>query len=301
MNGVRLVLSLLLVVFPATTLPAVRATRHPRAWAHVLTISLGSGFVLVVASLTHATLPLVFATVGLTHLAAACRALGGHLFHGAAWFSLIAGGTTALVLGGAARGVRAAVGVNNGLIRSARLASTTSVGGQQATLLPMSQPWAAAVPGSAPGVVVSPALISSLGHDELDAVIRHEMAHLEHHHARFLFLGVAVTRGLWFLPFIGRSATALRLSLERWADESASRGSMESRSSVSSALRKLATVAPSLSAGDRIRALESTEAMSQRHEWGWPTAISALVPLAMALVVTLVVHLSHVLELAGGG
>lgn len=299
MNGTRLMLSLLLVGFPAMALSAVRRTSRPRAWAHVLAISLGSGFVLVMASLLHAALPLVFAILGFPHLAAACRAMGGHLFHAAVPFNVFAGGLALMVGAGAMRGVVLTVRAQSGLRQSARLAKTTSVGGHVAVLLPLGQPWAMAVPGIASGVGISASLIAALERRELDAVVRHERAHLEHHHVRFLLLGTAVTSGLWFLPWMKQAALALSLSLERWADESASAGSRRTRTDVSSALRKLSIILPSESAKYRIEALETDMPDTHHHEWGWPTAVSALVPLALALTITLLIHLQQVVAAAG--
>lgn len=301
MNGARLLLSLMLVASAAAVLPAVRSTRRPRAWALVLAVSLGAGFVLLEASLIHASLPFAFDMLGLDRLAAACRALGGHLFGGAAPFGAFAG-VFALVIGlQAMRGVSATVRAHSALRHGASGMPSTAIAGYETAFLPLSHRWAVAIPGGSPQVLLSPSLVGALRHRELDAIVRHEMAHLHHRHVRFLLLGTAVRSGLWFLPWIERATTALRLALERWADETAASSSSEDRASVRSALHKLASIAPSALASYRINALETPpmEAVGRR-EWGWSTAASGTVPLALALAVTLVLHILQVVAVAAG-
>lgn len=299
MNGVRLVLSLFLVGLPAILLPAVRRTRRPRAWAVVLSVFLGAGFVLVELSLIHAALPLGFTLLGLHSLAEACRSLGGHLLGDPAPFGAFAGLLAVAIgvnaFGGVLRSLRAAAelrrGVSGGFV--------TAVGGHSASFLPLGQRWAVAVPGGSPPVLLSNSLAEELEYRELTAVVRHEMAHLQHHHVRFLLLAAAVGEGLRFLPWSRRAVTSLRLALERWADESASARSSEARADVRSALRKLISISPSALARDRLTALEEARHEGGReHEWGWPTAVSAMIPLVLGLTVTLVVHLTQVIQVA---
>jgi hypothetical protein len=301
-NAARLGLSLLLVALPAAALPAVRRTKRPRAWTSVLAVSLGAGFVLVEISLIHAALPLVFTLLGLDHLAEACRALGGHLFGDPTPFGVFAGLLAMLIGVNAYRGVTRSIRANSQLRLGASHGEVTAVGGQRAVFVPMGQRWAIAVPGGTPPVLLSTSLAGKLEQKELLAVVSHEMAHLEHHHLRFLLLGMAVSEGLSFLPWSRRSMTSLRLALERWADESASARSSEARAHVKSALRKLASMAPSALAGYRLTALEEDGLQTTgKHEWGWPTAASATVPLVLGLTVTLVLHLVKVTQMAGLG
>ena len=95
--------------------------------------------------------------------------------------------------------------------------------------------------------------------------------------------------------------TSLRLALEEWADEAAAPTS-EDRANVRSAIRKLASMTPSALAGYRLNALEERDHRRGRgHEWGWPTAASATIPLMLGLTFTLVTHLIQVIEMAGAG
>lgn len=299
MNGARLVMSLLLVGFPALVLPVVRRAAKPKWWAIVLTASLGAGFVLVEASLIHAALPAAFSLLSMDELAAACRALGGHLFGATPAFA----GLAAIVA--TSSGVKAALGgvqtmrMHASLRHGAAHASRTAIGGHVTALVPLTNHWAMALPGPSPQILVSDTLVATLQVPELDAVVRHEAAHLRHHHLRFLLLGTVVGSGLWFLPWTRRATRALNLALERWADEEATSGSTEGREHVRSALRKLSQLTPSALAGDRISALETVAGDGEGATTSsWPAAASVVVPLALALALTLVHHLLQVIEVA---
>lgn len=297
MNGTRIVLSLLLVAFPALTLPLVRKTGNPKRWAIVVTASLGAGFVLVEASLIHAALPAVFSLLGMDELAAACRSLGGHLFGATPAFAAVA----AVVA--ASSGIRAVLGwvktvrIHSSLRLGATQATRTAIGDHEAVLVPFSNRLAMALPGPSPQILISDTLVAQLHVSELKAVVRHEAAHLRHHHLRFLLLNAVVGSGLWFLPWIRRATRTQMLALERWADEEASSGSSEEREQVRSALRKLSELAPSALAGDRIAALETT-AGEGAAVLSWSAAAWTVVPLALALALTLVQHLLQVIEVA---
>lgn len=299
MNGTRLLLSVALVTFPAVAFPAVRKTSRPRAWTIAIAGSLGGGLALIEASLIHASLPLVFSSFGLDRLAQACRALGGHVLGAVSPVGVLAGlAAVVIAVAGftrAAATLRAQAAIRSGVV----LGDVTAFGEHEAILLPMAERLAVAVPGATPRVVLSSRLVQLLKRPELDAVLRHEMAHIRHHHLRFLLLAQAVGSGLRFLPWARRSTQALRLALERWADEDAAAMSAEERAHVRSALDKVAGLGPSAFAADRLRALGPPEVGRVRVQaWAWATAATATLPIAMGLSITLVTHLNRVAHLA---
>jgi hypothetical protein len=263
----------------------------------VTVCSIGAGFVILVAGLIHAALPLVFSLVGADGLAAACRRLGGHLFGASPVFGAGAGLLALTVAVRAMIGVGASVQANARLREGAVQGIPTAVAGHNAVLLPMRDRIAVAIPGPSPLVLLSQSLVEDLRMAELIAVVRHEMAHLRRHHQRFLLVGIAVGYGLWFIPWVPRAITALRFALERWADEDSAISPSE-RKHVRSALHKLGT-ATSHPIHHRLQALDPLRpATTNSSMMGWSIAMSAVVPLGLALAATLVLHLTRVLQAA---
>jgi Peptidase family M48 len=86
---------------------------------------------------------------------------------------------------------------------------------------------------------VTNGLIAALSDDELAAVFRHEVAHLQHRHQRYLLLARAVERSLGLLPLVRRATAALRCAVERWADEEAAGGDATGRAHVRAALLRV--------------------------------------------------------------
>ena len=299
MNGARIILSLALLGLPALFLPWIGRTRRPEAWAGVSVVSLGAGFVLFLAAMFHAVLPLAFAALGQAELAAACRKLGGHLFGAAAPFSAFAGLLAVVIMVQSTRGVRRLVQANQSLQLGEELGVRGRVGGVDVVSIPTPEPVALAVPGGNPLVLMSRGVLKSLALPQAAAVVRHEMAHLRHHHRWFLVMGSLVRSGLWFVPWVRTSERALHLSLERWADEEAAGGRRERWVHLREAIARLS---PS---GDHPRDLwEARLAAAERSasgagmpgEWRWWVVAAAVLPLVVTLTATLVFHLNEVFQ-----
>ncbi|MEU9079439.1 M48 family metalloprotease [Kitasatospora sp. NPDC004745] len=83
-------------------------------------------------------------------------------------------------------------------------------------VLPDTNPYAYALPGSPGRVVVSTGMLAGLAEDEREALLAHERAHLRHRHHRYLLttqLAACVN------PFLRPLQQAVAYSAERWADE----------------------------------------------------------------------------------
>lgn len=116
-------------------------------------------------------------------------------------------------------------------------------GGVDVVTLPCAEPLAYAIPGPPDQIAVTEGLASVLDEDELSAVVRHERSHLRWRHHRVLALGGDIeARFGWFGP-ARRSVGALRLAVERWADEDAGVGSAQARPAVRRALVKSVALA----------------------------------------------------------
>ncbi|QKG24429.1 M56 family metallopeptidase [Actinomadura verrucosospora] len=100
-------------------------------------------------------------------------------------------------------------------------------------------PMAVAVPGRGGGVLVSRGLLRGLSAEELRVVFEHEGSHLRHRHHRYLAAG-AVAAAL--LP-LRRLDGALRLAVERWADEDAAEA-VGDRALVARTIAKVALAQP---------------------------------------------------------
>lgn len=293
MNGARLALSLLLIAFPALVVPVIRRARRPGAWAIVSAFSIGAGFVILETGLIHAALPVLFSLVGADGLAAACRRLGGHLFGASPALGIVAGLLASTV------GVRAVIAVKATFRAYARLREgalhgiRSVVAGHEAVLAPMPGRFAMAIPGSSPYVLISQGLASDLPPGELTAVVRHEMAHLHRHHQRFLIIGTGVGYGLWFMPWVSRATSALRLALERWADEEAATRPSE-RVNVRSALLRLGHIDSMIVRG-RLTALDRPRSEAAHPTvWGWSVVATGIAPLGIVMAATLIHHIALV-------
>jgi peptidase M48-like protein len=227
-----------LLGLPACARPLGRRL-PPAEWAMACAGLLAIGAVVVEASLAIHAAPTMFRTVGLEDIADLCEhvAPGGALVGGAA---TLAAGVIGLLAARAALQAR----------RVQRLARVEqeigwhgSLGGHQLVVLPSEKLVAFSTAGRPGQVVMSRRLITALSEDELAAVFRHEVAHVQHRHQRYLLVGRVVERSLGMLPMVRRGVTALRCAVERWADEEAAGTRSSGRASVHAALLRFAELA----------------------------------------------------------
>jgi hypothetical protein len=93
--------------------------------------------------------------------------------------------------------------------------------GHCVVVLPTDHPLALCLSGPSAQILVSRGLVAALQPEELNAVLGHEAVHLERRHHRYLLLATALDHALGVVPFVRPSTRALRVALERWADDEA--------------------------------------------------------------------------------
>jgi Zn-dependent protease with chaperone function len=221
MSAILLVIGLALLVLPGVV---QSLGRHLQAseWRRLNRVAIRVGFVMVALGLLLAAVPLVLDAAGVESVAEVCHHLLGPAAPGGAitgWVSLSSSVALFAVAGPAyrrSRRLQRAARIESWFGDHTRLADATLV------VLPTDAVVAYATPGSPAQVVVSRGLTEALDSDELDAVVRHELAHLRNRHHRDLVFAGVVDATLGWMPGLRASIAALRLSIERSADEEAS-------------------------------------------------------------------------------
>lgn len=220
MSTVLLLAGLGLLALPGIAAPVARHLR-PSEWRRLNRNAIGLGLAMVQLGLVLIALPVLAAAAGIEHIAHECHHLLGPVLPGGAvtgWASATASVALFSVAGVIHRRTRR-------LQRAARIDEWVGEHRQlpEATLVvvPIDAVVAYATPGSQSQVVVSRGLTRVLRADELDAVVRHELAHLRHRHHRDLALAAVVDAALGWMPGLRASTAALRLGIERSADEEA--------------------------------------------------------------------------------
>ena len=221
MSAVLLVTGLALLVLPGV---AASLGRHlePSEWRRLNRVAIRLGIVMVALGPLLAVVPLALDAAGVEAVAEVCHHLLGPVAPGGAmvgWASLGISFALFAVAGASHRRSRR-------LQRAARIegwfGDHTPLSDATLVVLPTDAVVAYATPGSPAQVVVSRGLTKTLSPDELDAVVRHELAHLRNRHHRDLVLSSVVDATLGWIPGMHGRTAALRLSIERSADEEAS-------------------------------------------------------------------------------
>jgi hypothetical protein len=239
---------------------------HPAEWARLCVAALvGGTFVIEVAALLYAA-PTLARLSGIHVLAQLCERMLRPLAPGGSLVGRVAVVVAVMLPLLAALGWWRA----QREARSARVESWLGRhepwGDHELVVLPTAQPVAVSVPplprASGGQIVVSEGLVDMVHAVELDAVLRHEAAHLRHSHHLYLAAVAIVDHAFAWFPPARRSTATLRIALERWADEEAAAG-CGSRDVVRDALL---TVTVSLVAGPAIAAFSAAETIIERVE-----------------------------------
>ena len=273
-----------LLALPA--LARVLGRRLPQGWWAALCVAaLAAGSALVVLAGVATSLSSVLRLVGLPRVARACDAMLGHLIPSGsvvAWGVL---GVSASVLLIAAHSLhRWRCITERSWLEPGVARRLHRHGAHEVVVLDHSRPRAVSVPGrrGRPGqVVVTRGLLDSLSPAELELVCAHEAAHLRLGHGRYLALATAVERAMWFWPPAKASCRALRLALERWADETAAGEDPVARARLRGALLAVAveSAEPTLAAfsaldglAERLSAMSEPTGASVPALW-WPVLL----------------------------
>lgn len=256
----------------------------PESWSRICANAIVGGAALVEVAALLLAAPTVLGFLGVHGVAAACHRLLGPLAPGsplAGW--LAAAGAIALP---------ATVGRRLTIIRRRRrqmivdpaLGEHRAWGSHDLMVLATDEVLAFSNGGRHSQIVVSRGLEEALSPTELRVVLRHEAAHLEHRHQRFLLVAAALDTQSLVLAPLRRSTRCLRTGLERWADEVAVGGDSRARQDLHRALVGITTDA--LSAG--VTPLSASDTIAERlHALeGGPGRSSVVSHATMAMVGT---------------
>lgn len=239
MTAIALVLAGLgLVALPALLRPRGRSL-VPRRWALLCSVALAGGAAVFEAGLLLYAAPTALAALGVPALAAACQ----RLVSGVAPGGEVAGWAAGAVAVAAAGSASVSLLRGRNIRRLARvepcLGEHRRFGSYELVVLKAEETFAFSVDGDRGQIVVSSGLVDTLTEDELAVVLAHEAAHLDYGHRRYLSLAGAVRLGLVFFPLASKSASALLIALERWADETALGAVEQGRDHLRSALLRV--------------------------------------------------------------
>ena len=280
--------------FCLLALPAVARrlgrSLDPAEWSRLCAALLGGGAVVFELALVLMALPLVARAVGFPELAHVCERMLGVMAPASrpvGWAAAVGAGIVPAL---ALRGLGQAWRTQRRFRIEPELGEHRPCGSHELVVLPIDALIAVSVGGLPGQIVLSQGLVDALSPAEVTAVVRHEAAHLEHDHHRFLLLAAAVEAAFGFVPLVRRSVVACRTALERWADEDAASGHEHGRSTVRSALMgvALAAASPAVAAftgvDDVVERLDALQVPTPR-----PSALRRLAIYAPILVVSFVV------------
>lgn len=259
MNLALLAAGFALVALPGTTTSFGRRL-VPRDWAVLSAMSLRAGLIAIRAGLlltaVSAAAAAAAGAVEVHGLAEACHQLIGPVAPGGV---VTAGASLAGFVAVQARIARARRRCRRKL-RHMRvepwLGEHHDQDEHELIVVPTPSTLAYAVDGQPPQIVVSDGLTQVLSEQELAAVIHHERCHLRHAHQRDLELALVTEAALGRFRPARRSATVLRLAVERWADEAAAEqvGRAHLRSALEKVVVSMLEAVPTFSTAETLRA-----------------------------------------------
>ena len=213
-------ISLVLAATPGV-LGSLGRRLHPADWARGVASAFTAALVLWELTLLLVAAPVVLRAAGAHGLAAACARMAGRLVPGGRWVGWPGAAGAVLLPWMVVAGVRRARSAQRALAEVVLVGRRSTVAGCEVVVVDDERALAVSVAAYGGIVVVSRALIEQLDADEVAAVVRHELAHLDHRHHRLLQLAAAAECSFGFLPGARSGVDGLRCAIERWADEDA--------------------------------------------------------------------------------
>ncbi len=215
MSGLAfLIPALALVSAPAVSWRVVRDW-EPMHATRVQSASMVGGLTLLDTALLICGAPIVVSGLGLHPIG---RVGVDHFFPGGAWVGWLALSLGVLLPVSVAWTLVKVVRRRADIARDLLLAGKLTRVSPPVVVLPIDRFEAFAVPGRSPVVAVSRSVDRELERPEFELLLRHEVAHVDLH-SRFLLLASALEPLGRGFPALARGTAALRLSLERWADD----------------------------------------------------------------------------------
>lgn len=212
---------------------------QPATWARLSGACLVGGFATIeVAALLYAV-PSLVARVSGGAVESICYRMIEQFAPGGLPAAVFFGAVASMLPVWALRTLRHVRRTRHQVFVAADIGCHTSHMGYDVVTLDTPNPIAFSVRAPAPQIVLSTATTSCLSDEQLNLVLNHEAAHLDHHHQAYLSAAGVVDACLGIVPFTRRSTAELRLALERWADEAAT-GAPPARRVLRVALRSVA-------------------------------------------------------------
>lgn len=239
MGLILLIIGIALVAVPGTFANAGRKL-EPVSWARLCIACITGGWIIIEGAALLYAVPSLLATIGGPRIDELCYRMIGQFAPGgpiaAAVLAVVAIALPFRTVQASRRMHRA----RQQVVVDPSIGSHTAIGGYDLVILAAAEPIAYSVRAPAAQIVVSTTTTSCLTESQLNTVIRHEKAHLDHHHQAYLSAAGAADASLGWVPLVRPSTAELRLALERWADEIAA-GTPPQRRVLHDALATVAT------------------------------------------------------------
>jgi Zn-dependent protease with chaperone function len=208
----------------------------PKEWARAMGVSLLAGLFVLQCGLVLASVPLMFAIGEAKY--EPHGVIERHIAPGGPLVQALCLVGAVLVAGRCAYSVARMLWLRRLAYRAASLGQITMFGEVDAVVVPSRERMAFALERGVSVPVVTSGLVELLSENEIAAVVSHEQVHLRHRHSRFLGLAEVVNAALPF-GFGSKSAVAMHLAVERWADEESTARSDSWRTVLERALRSI--------------------------------------------------------------